>query len=794
MAFTVTDTAFPFKRSFSLRKLVDFWKDAAEGESKILADQARTLLAELDQRPELLESDLSPETLKKHHDLVRYLMTPLIPIGGSKKTYAAAIPPFNFKPYYATECFDELDLEHGVPENLRISGIDLTPDEIRAGKAVNAYVEILKQLTGFGVGWVHQFVYTTDPDESGLRRHFKFEFDPRFVDLKILGEKPNVTAEDVERIQRDPLNLTAWTEILPPDLFEFEGFTVLHATEVTIPEELSYLKDDLLQPRSMSTSADIDNLEWRLRTILQRPKVELGLIAFERTESGTINGGRPIGRSLLMYDANLPECPNKDESFYAQAFESGEPVIVTDLESCKEACTGFEFRLMDSGYRNLVIAPLHYEEKLVGLLELASPVEGDLNNWNVHNLLQVRGLFATAINREIEAREDRIQSIMKKRYTAIHPAVEWRFREAALRYMEELSDDGRAEPESIVFDDVFPLFGLSDIRGSSMHRVDAIRDDLLTQLNLAMSVVRAAGDAKPLPVLDELAYQIEKHQREIQTGLTSGDELTVLEFLRSEIEPRLDHLASFGKGAESAAEAYRSSLDPSLDLLYQRRRDFDQSVHMINERIAERLEQEQERAQDMFPHYFERYLTDGVDYNIYIGASLVSDGSFDPIYLRNLRLWQLMMTCAIVWDMEELKADLPTELETAHLILAQSSPLSIRFRDDEKQFDVDGAYNARYEIIKKRIDKAKIKETGERLTQPGMIAVVYAQPREAEEYRRYMDYLHAAGFLTGEIENLVLEDLQGVSGLRALRVKVASSSPDVDYAVTPTGTVEPVSK
>ncbi len=29
---------------------------------------------------------------------------------------------------------------------------------------------------------------------------------------------------------------------------------------------------------------------------------------------------------------------------------------------------------------------------------------------------------------------------------------------------------------------------------------------------------------------------------------------------------------------------------------------------------------------------------------------------------------------------------------------------------DEKRFDVDGAYNARYEIVKKRIDKAYVKE------------------------------------------------------------------------------------
>ncbi|TAK35947.1 MAG: hypothetical protein EPO28_13950 [Saprospiraceae bacterium] len=39
---------------------------------------------------------------------------------------------------------------------------------------------------------------------------------------------------------------------------------------------------------------------------------------------------------------------------------------------------------------------------------------------------------------------------------------------------------------------------------------------------------------------------------------------------------------------------------------------------------------------------------------------------------------------------------------------------------DEKRLDVEGSYNVRYEIIKKRIDKALLKGTQERLTQsPG---------------------------------------------------------------------------
>jgi hypothetical protein len=90
---------------------------------------------------------------------------------------------------------------------------------------------------------------------------------------------------------------------------------------------------------------------------------------------------------------------------------------------------------------------------------------------------------------------------------------------------------------------------------------------------------------------------------------------------------------------------------------------------------------------------------------------------------------------------------------------------------DEKQFDVDGAYNIRYEIIKKRIDKAFIKGAQERITVPGKIAIIYSQEKDAVEYMKYVKYLQSKK-LIGKIERHDLEDLQGVAGLKALRVEV----------------------
>jgi hypothetical protein len=178
-----------------------------------------------------------------------------------------------------------------------------------------------------------------------------------------------------------------------------------------------------------------------------------------------------------------------------------------------------------------------------------------------------------------------------------------------------------------------------------------------------------------------------------------------------------------------------------------------------------------------------------VDYSIYAGASLLEDNGFTPLHLKNLRLWQLMVACGIAVQAERLRPRLPEPLDITSLILVQHAPLAIRFRFDEKRFDVDGAYNVRYEIMKKRIDKAVVMGTTERLTQPGKIAIVYSQATEAAEYRDYIAYLQAQGYLHGEVEKLELEELQGVSGLRALRVAVnlarehpATASPVIDAA------------
>jgi len=114
----------------------------------------------------------------------------------------------------------------------------------------------------------------------------------------------------------------------------------------------------------------------------------------------------------------------------------------------------------------------------------------------------------------------------------------------------------------------------------------------------------------------------------------------------------------------------------------------------------------------------------------------------------------------------------PVALDVASMVLVFNQPLSIRFRMDEKHFDVDGTYNARYEVVKKRVDKANIKGTEERATVEGKLTIVYSQKEDEVEYIEYINFLQSKQILGKSIEILELEDLQGVTGLKALRVEI----------------------
>ena len=759
---------FPFKRELSLAPLVNVWWNAAESEDGLIASMGRLVREELRTTPELLAPLDDLAALAKHPALVDVLMAKIFPMASWERDYAALLSPFAVRVVYATPSFRRLFLDGSGALRGRLN---IDAESWATGRLLRAYGLILGKYYEIGLNLDYPLVITTNDPESALERHFRFDLDPRFLDVDTIGQLPILSDANRRRLQENLTDPRTLIELIPPDRFVFRGFTVVKATDITDQEVLSSLKRDLIEKESIVSGPRFERLQGQLRTYLRRPQLRLGLAAFHGERVLVLNDGAQLEHRCIFADSQHLSIHDFAGSVYARAVAHGQPLVVDDLTAYRDGGR-IEESLVEAGLRNIVVAPLHYQDRAIGILELGSPHPGDLDAASTLKLREVLPLFSMAVRRALEELETRVQAIIKEKCTAIHPSVEWRFRQAVLDTIERQADRAIPELEPIVFRDVYPLYGACDIRGSSTQRNVAIQADLSTHLGLARAVVDRARAVKPLPILNELGYRIDKLLAQIERNLNSGDEITILAFLRQHVEPLLAHLGGFHPSVQERIEAYRATLDPQAGTVYRKRKEYEVSVTAINEAVSSYLDAEQEIAQAMLPHYFEKQRTDGVDYSIYVGAALVDGRPYDDLYLRNLRLWQLLVACGIARQTEALRQRLPLRLETTHLILAHHAPLSIRFRFDEKRFDVDGAYNVRYEVIKKRIDKAVIRGTNERVTQPGHLAIVYAQGVEALEYRQYLDYLVARGYLTGTVEELEIAELQGVHGLRALRVAV----------------------
>jgi hypothetical protein len=599
----------------------------------------------------------------------------------------------------------------------------------------------------------------------------KLKPDFRFVDVRRAGAPEKLTDEQRSIILTHLGEPEIIRNILPPEQFEFRGFTVLDALDVTEQALLSRLERDLIDRDSIVSQTGFLRLQERLRTLFQTSNLVAGIAAIRDEQVLLLSSGRDITHNCIFGDSYHAPKKYFEGSVFERAVTEDSITIVRDLMEEPSPAPGDE-ELIRDGYRSVLIAPLMYQSEPLGTLILKSPIAGEFGPTAVMIAQQIVPLFSMALKRALDELNSSVQRVIKEKCTAVHPSVEWRFQQVVYDHLESLHKGEASELEAIVFRDVYPLYAASDIRGSSDERNRAIQADLSEHLRLALDIVNAAGEARSLPILQELGHRIDGEARRILTGISSGDDRSVIRFLKGELEPVFPIIRTFDPRVESAIQAYEELLEPSMGTVYCKRKIFEESVSHFNERLSSYLEREEAEAQTVFPHYFDKHQTDGLDYLIYLGASMVENGDFDELYVRNLRLWQLMVACGIAWHTEQLKSITEVPLEATHLILVHNTPLSIRFRFDEKRFDVDGAYDVAHEIVRSRIDKAMVKGGEERLTQPEKIAIVYSRPEEAREMIRHIDFLRAEGYVKGETESLDLENLQGVHGLKALRIAV----------------------
>ncbi|MET0943780.1 MAG: GAF domain-containing protein [Flavobacterium sp.] len=762
----------PFKTIISFHKLIESFEEIASSNIDYRANYAKAILQQIESIPELRTGIEDYSIIKNNEGLIKYILADLFPTALTQNEIKAVTIPFQNISFNYTERFKKILRNAGDEFYMEIRDFDDHQFYI------NNCCLILSSYYKQHIDFNRPFFYDI-PDEEGIEKHYRILYNADFMEITPTENAIQLTQDDIDNLIDNYDNLELWKSKFPKGSWILKGFGIVSLFDATTESSISNLKSNLLKPdrESVTTDEVVANI---FRSIFKIPDLKVGFIIYNPEEEKFVKPAKlesQLKSFLLSHDQEI-DCKN---AFFGCSFENllnnKEPFVFSNVKKFISEYTNKKLgeHLLSQNIQSCIFAPVIKDDHLLGVLELVSSNSRALNSVNAQKLELVLPYLTDTIDRYNTDMQHQIEAIIQREYTTIHPSVYWKFRKESQNYFQNNNPSKDYIFKEIVFKNVYPLYGQIDIKGSSEHRNETVKRDLKSQLSTLLEIFDNQKPNSNLVLLEQRKFELESLRNELDFPLKADTEQHIQRYIEEEIHPILKNTKGSAKN-EKLEQLYFENLDEKTGLFYQERKKFDNAMSIINKKLASVLDRKQLDAQQIYPHYYERFKTDGVEHNLYIGASISPTKPFDIMYLHNLRLWQLQTLCEMELEHHQLKESLPYELDVTSLILVFSAPLSIRFRMDEKRFDVDGTYNARYEVVKKRIDKANIKGTQERITEKEKITIVYSQNNEETEYLKYIKYLQHKKILEPAIEQFEVEDLQGVSGLRAIRVKVINNT------------------
>ncbi|OAV42769.1 GAF domain-containing protein [Lewinella sp. 4G2] len=727
----------------------------------------KEVLRRAKQVPELREPIVDLSIFGEHKETIEMLMLFIIPAAEKETALFKFSRPFTFNPVYVSPAMQRLLAVQDACYSFtgEMSAV-MTRHQIMIGAT------ILKTFYDVDINVMPTAMLTVPDHQSGLQLFFKPEMVDDYATIIPKGPLPKLNQADINRLLTNVSDTSLWLELLPPEKFEFHGVHLTRLSEVTEEEALSRLKHRLISRDAILDVERVRELANLIRIHFKNPTLSLGLSAVDYPLDRAVDHEYRIRFNMLADSVDRLTGDNFKGSIYERAFESREVLVIEDLSNLQSSGR-LERLLLQQGIRSLLIAPLLDQQRnVIGMVELGCPEPYGINAFMELKFREIRGLFRTAVERSREYIDNRIEAIMREQYTSLHSSVEWKFTEAAFDVLQQIDQGKSPISPPIAFSDVYPLYGQADIVGSSAIRNAAIYQDLFDNIREGRFFLARALELIEFPLTQQVIRAIDQHLQLQVEDFNNGHEIQLGELIHTQISPLVNQLGRQHPELKALSHAYFEKVDPELGLFARIRTDYETSVGRINRELSDFFTARDLAAQATLPHYFEKYRTDGVEYEIYAGQSLLKSQEFSDVHLRNFRLSQLIDLSDATRLVDRICEDLPMPLSTAQLIFAYTSPIDIKFRMDEKRFDVDGDYNVRYEILKKRIDKATIRKGKERLTLANHVSIVYLHDKDREEYEGYLNFLQQAGYVDGEVEHLTLDPLQSVTGLRALRFKV----------------------
>ena len=727
---------------------------------------AESLIEKTKNFRELRDGFQDTSLLEKNEDLIRLLLADLFPTGLTHNEIKAASIPLSNITFNYTERFKAILKDAGKDFSIELRNID--DDEFY----VFCCCLILQSYFKRDIKSNLPFYYDI-PNRQGIMKHYKISVNADFTEVYPTEDVKIPSEEVIDMLLENLDDFKLWKKYFPSKSWVLKGFSIVSLVDCTSEVALSDLKSTMIQIDPENIEPD-DNLVEIFKSYFDVAQLSFGLMLFNKKDQRLEK--LPIYENvftnhILDFWINTFDAATRKETFTNLNYNS-KPIVVSDIENLDhpvKSLPSFSI-LKDHNINSFMVIPIMKDGELMAMMEFTSPIANSFNGLKLKKMEFFTDMILFSLKRFSFEKNYQIEAIIQREYTTIHDSVVWKFRNEAEKYFNASLSKKIYTLKQISFKNLTPLFGFSDIRSSSEKRYHLMLEDLNRQIGCLHDIFMMIN-----PDSEKYLLAMEIFEYELNNEIKADTEQRFQRLLRDEIHPFLQGKLEIKSSGEVKAKIkdYFARVFIQTGLFYAKRKSLDDSITLVNRKLADVLDEAQLEAQQIFPHYYERFKSDGIEHNLYTGQNIAPDLHYSSKVVHKLRYWQLKTICNMELEFRNFKRDLPVDLDIASLIFVYNEKIDIRFRMDEKRFDVDGAYNSYYEVIKKRLDKAHVKDSADRITCPGKITVVYFGMENQREYLDYIGRLQKKGILQNDTEFLKVEDLQGITGLLALRVSLA---------------------
>src|SRR5690606_33714629 len=137
---------------------------------------------------------------------------------------------------------------------------------------------------------------------KGIFRHFQIRMDFQFV--KLTAKEPLPHFDDSSEIctsaSPDHYDLENWLRVMPLSKFDFSGFLLLEADDITVTQSVATLNEAVLNQEEITSGEFLEVVEDSVKSLLGIFEVKVGLASLQQVKGKLVFSPNRLASSYIL--------------------------------------------------------------------------------------------------------------------------------------------------------------------------------------------------------------------------------------------------------------------------------------------------------------------------------------------------------------------------------------------------------------------------------------------------------------------------------------------------------------